>query len=414
MIKKGLILEDEIKDVPIILDLIPIRNKTSRPGIPMNPLYITIHNTGNSNKNANADMHTKYVDAASDYVSWHFTVDDNNIYQELPIKEVAWHAGDGNGDGNYKSIGIEICENADGDYSKAEENAIKLISFLMDELNINIAHIVPHKHWSGKYCPHVILNNGWDKFIDKIKLYRTHGDFYKQEKSELGYRKIRFKNHTDVHIYSTKKVPNVVLGKRYRQEYLTDIVKQYNNVACAVNGGMFAFDNKTEHYGLLVTDNGQDKKVKDYYQHSSPSFIDFVAWKDGTVSIQKKNGYDLEYLVKIQGNAHFGIGTSYALIRGGEKCTLNWDKFSHAYGHHNRTIIGYDYNNKVWYLIVADGRTSWDKGLTAEEEYELCKQLGITDACNLDGGGSSDMVLNGKVVTGNYRVSRKIGTAIIV
>lgn len=157
--------------IDVIEDYIPKSNKTSRPGYKMDPKYITIHNTGNSKKSANAKMHTEYVDRATGYISWHYTVGDKAIYKELPTNETAWHAGDGNGLGNRQSIGIEITENIDGDYNKAEENAIALIAFLMEEHNIPIENVVPHQRWSGKYCPHIILNYGWDKFIDKINDY---------------------------------------------------------------------------------------------------------------------------------------------------------------------------------------------------------------------------------------------------
>lgn len=256
---------------------------------------------------------------------------------------------------------------------------------------------------------------GVERYLNKIMGNNDNDDTKVEDVVDikLGYEKIRFKNHTDVHIYRTKDVPNLVLGEVNKQEYLTDIAKKYNPKV-AVNAGMFPFDGKTEQYGLVITDNGSDKDIKDYYQASSTNFVDMVAWKDGTVSIERKNGYDLNYLINIQGKAHWGVGTSYAIMINGQKSTLNWDKFSHVYGRHNRTMIGFDNKNKVWYLIVADGRTTWDKGLTGQEQYELCVQLGITDCCNLDGGGSSDMICNGKVVTGDYRVSRKIGTAFIV
>ena len=98
------------------------------------------------------------------YVSWHFTVGDNEIYQELPITVSGWHSGDGtNGTGNRKSIGIEIAE-VDG----AEEMAIKFVAELLVALNMTIDKVVPHKHWSGKNCPRLILPH-WDVFIDNIK-----------------------------------------------------------------------------------------------------------------------------------------------------------------------------------------------------------------------------------------------------
>lgn len=167
MIKDGLLLNSVIGSAKFKLHLIPISNKTSRPRIKMLPKYITIHNTGNSKADALAN--SKYVDTATGYVSWHFTVDDKMIYQELPINEVAWHAGDGNGPGNMQSIGIEICEHQGINWEKAKANAVALIIILMQELNIPLSNVVPHQKWSGKYCPHKILDEGWDKFISLIK-----------------------------------------------------------------------------------------------------------------------------------------------------------------------------------------------------------------------------------------------------
>ena len=96
----------------------------------MDPKYITIHNTGNSRLGANDKMHTDYVDNVYGYVSWHLTIDGEEIYQELPFDESSWNAGDGNtGTGNRQSIAIEICEV--NNYEKALENAISVIKFLM-------------------------------------------------------------------------------------------------------------------------------------------------------------------------------------------------------------------------------------------------------------------------------------------
>ena len=39
--------------------------------------------------------------------SWHFTVDDKEIYQAAPTNMKCYHAG--NATGNSTSIGIEIC-----------------------------------------------------------------------------------------------------------------------------------------------------------------------------------------------------------------------------------------------------------------------------------------------------------------
>ncbi len=154
----------------IIQNFIPSNQVKQRPGFFMIPQFITVHNTANSSKGANAELHSRYLHngAGGRTVGWHFTVDDKEVYQHIPTNESAYHAGDGSGSGNRKSIGIEICENSDGDFQKAVKNAQQLIKQLMKEHNIPIERVVPHKHWSGKNCPHLLLNM-WSTFIDGIE-----------------------------------------------------------------------------------------------------------------------------------------------------------------------------------------------------------------------------------------------------
>ncbi|PRS09644.1 N-acetylmuramoyl-L-alanine amidase [Bacillus atrophaeus] len=148
--------------VKITQDFIPVGHN-NRPGYAMDPSYITVHNTANTVKGANAVMHARYEKNPTTPTSWHFTVDEKEIYQHLPLNENGWHAGDGNRNGNRKSIGIEICENSDGDFEKAVANAQWLIKKLMKEQGISLANVVPHKHWSGKQCPRKLLDR-WDSF----------------------------------------------------------------------------------------------------------------------------------------------------------------------------------------------------------------------------------------------------------
>ncbi|WP_010651711.1 N-acetylmuramoyl-L-alanine amidase family protein [Oceanobacillus massiliensis] len=104
-------------------------------------------------------MHSNYVRNASIPTSCHFTVDDGKMsYQHLPTYETGFHTGDGSGDGNRNSIGIELCVNSSGDFSKTRRNAAVLVRKLMQEHQILIYNVVTHNHWSGKLCPANLLN----------------------------------------------------------------------------------------------------------------------------------------------------------------------------------------------------------------------------------------------------------------
>lgn len=134
----------------------------------MTPEYISVHNTAND---ASAMSEISYM-LGNDYeTSFHFAVDDYRAVQGLELNRNGWHAGDGNGKGNRKSIGIEICYSKSGGerFTKAEQNAAELIAYLLKEYGWGIDRVKRHKDWSGKYCPHRTMDLGWDRFINLIK-----------------------------------------------------------------------------------------------------------------------------------------------------------------------------------------------------------------------------------------------------
>jgi hypothetical protein len=65
---------------------------------------------------------------------------------------------------------------------------------------------------------------------------------------------------------------------------------------------------------------------------------------------------------------------------------------------HPRTLIGVDREGFIW-LAVVDGRQpDHSVGMTFGDLQRLCDYLDLTNALNLDGGGSTTMVANGGVV----------------
>ena len=66
-------------------------------------------------------------------------------------------------------------------------------------------------------------------------------------------------------------------------------------------------------------------------------------------------------------------------------------------GRNPRTAIGYTKNGNL-IMLTADGREGSSIGLTLMELASLMKELGCVNAMNLDGGGSTVMFVNGKVV----------------
>ena len=161
----------------------------------MNPRYITIHSTQNFGVGAGASTHAhllrrgglKSTHNSLGYLTWHYTVDAYSIYQSLPLNEQGQHA-DYEGNGNRKSIGIEMCENAGNSRAATVDRTARLAAKLMREFNIPLRNVVPHQHWERirysdrknlghKNCPHFLMDNGkpgpkWEGFLRKVDSYR--------------------------------------------------------------------------------------------------------------------------------------------------------------------------------------------------------------------------------------------------
>lgn len=79
-----------------------------------------------------------------------------------------------------------------------------------------------------------------------------------------------------------------------------------------------------------------------------------------------------------------------------------------------RTVVGY--SERQIFLVVAEGRQPRRAlGLSHREMAQRLLDLGCTDAMNLDGGGSSTMLVAGRSKTpGDVRFQRPVGNALFV
>ena len=76
-----------------------------------------------------------------------------------------------------------------------------------------------------------------------------------------------------------------------------------------------------------------------------------------------------------------------------EKITAGFDTTRHP-----RTLIGVDAQDAIW-LVTVDGRNpSLSLGMSFTELQHLSRRLGMRSALNLDGGGSTTMLVSGRVV----------------
>ena len=94
---------------------------------------------------------------------------------------------------------------------------------------------------------------------------------------------------------------------------------------------------------------------------------------------------------------HIISGGPYLVKNGDIYVDMTAQKLGSVGGRNPRTAIGYTNDNHL-IMLTADGREGASIGLTLMELANLMKELGCVNAMNLDGGGSTVMYVNGKVV----------------
>ena len=139
----------------------------------MKPRFITMHNT--ENPSADAMQHARALNNGALRCNWHYTVDPYVTIQHIPLNETGRHADRG-GPGDMYSIGIEMCEKRGQSIVKTFDRAAKLAAYNMYAHDIPLRNVVPHYYWTGKRCPHLLLDNGkpgfkWSWFISRVDYY---------------------------------------------------------------------------------------------------------------------------------------------------------------------------------------------------------------------------------------------------
>lgn len=71
---------------------------------------------------------------------------------------------------------------------------------------------------------------------------------------------------------------------------------------------------------------------------------------------------------------------------------------SHTDVRHPRTAIGVNAHGATMLLVVDGRQPGWSTGLTHSQTANLFASLGVTDATMLDGGGSSQLAVDGQLV----------------
>lgn len=101
-------------------------------------------------------------------------------------------------------------------------------------------------------------------------------------------------------------------------------------------------------------------------------------------------------------------GSGHIILRNGELCNIGNPDM------HPRTFIGISKDRKTMYSVVIDGRYGGSAGISLDDQGRVLQWLGAYDGINLDGGGSSCMVVNGTIRNHNSDgTERSVGNGVI-
>ncbi len=191
----------------------------------------------------------------------------------------------------------------------------------------------------------------------------------------------------DVRLNSAEYLKTALAKNAYGKNVTekTSVIAENHQAILAING---------DYYGSQ--ENGYVLRNGVLYRSSAArNQEDLVIYKDGSFAFISESEVSAEE-PQNDGAAQilsFGPG----LIKDGAVCVSQNDEVGKAKASNPRTAVGM-IDALHYVFVVSDGRTNDSEGLSLYELAEFMQSLGVRDAYNLDGGGSSTMVFCGEVI----------------
>ena len=164
----------------------------------------------------------------------------------------------------------------------------------------------------------------------------------------------------------------------------TSNIASDNNAILAING---------DYYG--ARQSGYVIRNGSLYRNSSGNRDALAIMKNGEFEFVSEGETSAETLLENGALQVFSFGP--VLLEDGSISVTENDEVGMAMASNPRTAIGYLGKNH-YVFVVSDGRSNESAGLSLYELASFMKSLGVSDAYNLDGGGSSTMVFKGEVI----------------
>ena len=216
-------------------------------------------------------------------------------------------------------------------------------------------------------------------------------NLYEDDNIKIELKEYRENNTTiyvaDVQINNPALLKTAFANSSYGKNITkkTSAIAKEVNAILAING---------DYYG--VQESGYVLKNGIVYRSTaSKNQEDLVIYRDGTFEIINESNISINELV--ENGAYNILSFGPALVENGNISVGAKEEVDRAMASNPRTAIGI-IDNLHYVFVVSDGRTNTSEGLTLYELAEFMNKIGANTAYNLDGGGSSTMYFNGKLI----------------
>lgn len=166
----------------------------------------------------------------------------------------------------------------------------------------------------------------------------------------------------------------------------TSSIAQQNDAILAING---------DYYG--ARENGYVIRNGVVFRNTSDGRDLLCIYADGTMKIVNSEAQSAQELV--DGGVWQAFSFGPALVQNGQVDVAVNAEVGKAMASNPRTAVGM-IDTCHYVFVVSDGRTSDSKGLSLYQLASFMQEIGVNTAYNLDGGGSSTLYFNGKII--NY------------
>lgn len=224
---------------------------------------------------------------------------------------------------------------------------------------------------------------------------------YHDDQIDIVLTTMRVENTTvyvaDVQIADISLLKTALAGNTYARN-----LTETTSVQAANAGAILAING--DYYG--AQERGYVLRNGVLYRASAQSGTDaLVIGADGNFRIINEGETSADTLVREGAWQVLTFGP--ALIKDGQVTVSSSDEVGRAMTSNPRTAIG-QISEGHYLLVVSDGRTKESAGLSLRQLAELMQSLGAQIVYNLDGGGSSTMVFQGRVVNNPTTNGRSI------